>query len=246
MSEAWGLGNLYCPNCNSPSLTSTPNSTPAYDYVCPKCKLFFQLKSKGSPIGSSIADAAYSAMMKAILEDRTPNLYALHYSKITWEVRNLLLIPHFAFPASAIQQRNPTTPRGRASSWVSCNIVLKNIPLDARINVVSNGVQTPPHVVREQFRRLKPLEEIKPEKRGWTLDVLRIVRSLGKKEFLNSDVYAFEPYLERLHPDNRHVKDKIRQQLQVLRDKGLLVQVGRGVWALREHPPVDAASPTAG
>jgi type II restriction enzyme len=38
---------------------------------------------------------------------------------------------------------------------------------------------------------------------------------------------------EELHPDNRHVKDKIRQQLQVRRDAGLLLHVERGWWRLR-------------
>jgi type II restriction enzyme len=173
-------------------------------------------------------------MMQAILEDRTPNLYALHYNKTLWEVRNLILIPHFAFSASAIQERKPTRPRARGSDWIGCDIIIKNIPLDARISIVSNGVLTQPHQVREQFRRLQPLKEIKPEKRGWTLDVLRIVRSLDKREFLNGDVYAFESHLARLYPDNAHIRDQIRKQLQILRDTGFLIQVERGVWALTD------------
>jgi hypothetical protein len=36
-----------------------------------------------------------------------------------------------------------------------------------------------------------------------------------------------------LHPGNRHIRDKIRQQLQNLRDAGLLRHVSRGVWMLR-------------
>jgi type II restriction enzyme len=87
--------------------------------------------------------------------------------------------------------------------------------------------------VRESFHRLKPLEEIGSKERGWTLDVLRIVRSIGKSEFSNNDAYQFAPQLEKLHPNNRHVRDKIRQQLQVLRDRGFLVQVERGTWALK-------------
>lgn len=67
---------------------------------------------------------------------------------------------------------------------------------------------------------------------GWTLDVLNGVRSLGKKEFTNTDAYTLAGQLEKLHPDNRHVRDKIRQQLQVLRDAKLLVHVGSGVWRL--------------
>ena len=67
-------------------------------------------------------------------------------------------------------------------------------------------------------------------------DVLIAIRSLrtatNKKEFTTAEAYGFAPELEKLHPDNRHVKDKIRQQLQVLRDMGLLVHVGRGIWRL--------------
>ena len=43
-----------------------------------------------------------------------------------------------------------------------------------------------------------------------------------------ADVYKFENYLGELHPDNHHVRDKIRQQLQVLRDAGILEFIGRG------------------
>jgi len=42
----------------------------------------------------------------------------------------------------------------------------------------------------------------------------------------------FTRELEKLHPDNRHVRDKIRQQLQVLCDLGFLQHVERGVWRL--------------
>jgi type II restriction enzyme len=51
-------------------------------------------------------------------------------------------------------------------------------------------------------------------------------------EFANEDVYGFARELERLHPGNRHIKDKIRQQLQVLRDRHLLVHVDRNCWRL--------------
>lgn len=234
VSEAWGRDNLYCANCQSPFLTPAPNNTAAFDFICPRCKLPFQLKSKSSPIRDRIVDAAYAAMMRAILEDRTPNLYALHYNKVSWQVRNLILVPHFAFSASAIEARKPLALNARRAGWIGCNIVLKNLPPDARINLISDGIATPPQQVRESFHRIKPLEEIGAKERGWTLDVLRIVRSLGITEFSNSDVYAFAHQLERLHPNNRHIKDKIRQQLQVLRDRGFLIQVERGVWALKE------------
>lgn len=234
VTEAWGQRNLYCPNCQAPSLHSAPNNTAAFDFTCPSCGLTYQLKSKSSPIGERIVDAAYEAMLRAIQEDRTPNLYALHYSRASWQVRNLLLVPHFAFSTSAIEPRKALAPTARRAGWVGCNIVLKNIPPDARIHLVADGVALPPLQVHENFTRLKPLKEIKPSERGWMLDILRAVRSLGRKEFTNEDIYAFESQFERLHPHNRHVRDKIRQQLQVLRDRGFLVQVQRGVWALKD------------
>ena len=61
---------------------------------------------------------------------------------------------------------------------------------------------------------------------------MNIVHRFGKLEFTNEDVYVFDRELEKLHPDNRHVRDKIRQQLQVLRDAKLLIHIERGVWRL--------------
>jgi hypothetical protein len=51
---------------------------------------------------------------------------------------------------------------------------------------------------------------------------------LNKVDFSLQDVYAFAAQLQELHPDNRHMRDKIRQQLQVLRDLGLIAFVVGG------------------
>ena len=52
----------------------------------------------------------------------------------------------------------------------------------------------------------------------------------GENEFTLEDVYRFEDYLQTRHPQNSFVKDKIRQQLQILRDKGIIEFVSRGVY----------------
>jgi type II restriction enzyme len=232
VTEAWGADNFYCPNCSSPKLDWLKPGTKANDYRCPNCGFWFQLKSKKTRIGNTITDGAYGAMMEALKEDRSPNFFFLHYDLPTWNVRNLLLVPHFAFPPSAIIKRNPTTPKGRGSPWIGCNFDLRRIPADARISIIVEKQITPTNEVRAQFRKVKPLKEISVKERGWTLDVLNGVRSLGKKEFTNTDAYTLAGQLEKLHPENRHVRDKIRQQLQVLRDAKLLLHVGSGVWRL--------------
>lgn len=231
VTEAWGADNFYCPNCFSPKLDWLKPNTKASDYRCPVCGFWYQLKSKKTRIGNSIADGAYGAMIEAINNDRAPNFFFMQYDPSVWSVRNILLVPHFAIAPSAIIKRKPLSPMARRAGWVGCNISLVNIPSSTRILVVTEGLALPPEDVRKQYRKAyKQVEGLSAKQRGWRLDVLRIIQSLGKAEFSTAEVYAFERELEKIYPDNRHIKDKIRQQLQVLRDSNLLIHVGRGVW----------------
>jgi type II restriction enzyme len=59
------------------------------------------------------------------------------------------------------------------------------------------------------------------------LDVWQCIDKLDANFSLNQ-VYAFADLLKLKHPANNHIKDKIRQQLQVLRDKGIIEFTGRG------------------
>jgi predicted RNA-binding Zn-ribbon protein involved in translation (DUF1610 family) len=63
--------------------------------------------------------------------------------------------------------------------------------------------------------------------------VLRCVEMIAKREFTLEEVYAFESHLSGLYPMNQHVRQKIRQQLQVLRDQGFIEFLGRGRYRLR-------------
>lgn len=232
VTESWGEDNLYCPNCSSTKLDRLRNNTKASDYTCPACGFCYQIKGQKSRIGNQISDGAYEAMMDAIRKSETPNFYFMHYDLETWSVKNLLLIPSFAFPESAIIKRRPLALTARRAGWVGCNILLAQIPLEARISVVTGSKAMPENVVREQFNRIKPLGEIKSKERGWTLDVLNAIRTLGKIEFTNEDAYTLVPHLEKLHPGNHHVREKIRQRLQALRDTGLLNHLERGRWRI--------------
>jgi len=231
-TEAWGAANFFCPSCDSPKLDSAPRGTPAIDYVCPRCTQSFQLKSQSRPFGRRIVDSVYSEMRRAILESRAPNLYVMHYDRTGWSVRTVILIPHFAFALSCIERRSPLTATARRAGWIGCNILLSQIPDDARIPVIASGLVRPASAVRGDYLRLRPLENFKAEARGWTLDVLHAVRSLGRQEFSLADVYARENSLAALHPDNRHIRPKIRQQLQILRDMGLLAFLSPGRYRL--------------
>ena len=75
-------------------------------------------------------------------------------------------------------------------------------------------------------------EEKEVSAKGWLLDIMRCVDKLNKREFMLDEVYKFENELNKLHPENKHIKDKIRQQLQFLRDKGYLSFSGVGKYKL--------------
>lgn len=128
-------------------------------------------------------------MLEAIRNDATPNFYFMQYELATWSVRNLLLVPSFAFPTSAIIKRKPLAVTARRAGWVGCNIALDQIPADARIALVIDSKVTSEKAVRAQFRRVKPLAEIKATERGWTLDVLNAVRRLGRSPHLPRNNY---------------------------------------------------------
>jgi type II restriction enzyme len=232
-TEAWAAAHLYCANCASPKIECLPRNTPVHDFSCPACRAPYQLKSQSKPLRGRIVDAEHAQMCRAIREDRTPNLLVMHYDLANWRVRTLILIPRFAFSLAAIERRRPLGPQARRAGWIGCNILLDSIPADARLMLIENGKLIDPAAVRRKYKRVKPLAAIEPSERGWTLDVLAAVRSLGKQSFTLSEVYALEPSLAKLHPGNRHVPDKIRQQLQVLRDARLLDFVDRGTYRLR-------------
>jgi type II restriction enzyme len=54
------------------------------------------------------------------------------------------------------------------------------------------------------------------------------VDSIPKDVFNLDDVYKFEKKLKLKYPNNNFIKDKIRQQLQLLRDKGIIEFMSRG------------------
>ena len=187
-------------------------------------------------------------MMRAIKRDEPPSFYFMQYEIVS-----------------------PSPPQSGGEG--QGEVARIKSPLSGSLPV-SRGervIITPAADVRERFKRVKPLKDIPIQMRGWTLDVLNMVRrlvesrrrglpgrSIGAKtgdeslnekpagqleslrlltssptnEFTTADAYAFTRELEKLHPDNRHVKDKIRQQLQVLRDAGFLIHIGHGKWRL--------------
>lgn len=233
VTEAWAASNTYCAACDCDSLIELPRNEPAADFMCEGCDARYQLKSSSRPFKGKVVDSAYETMMAAIRSDMTPNLFLLQYDA-TWSVSTLFLIPRFCFTPGAVEKRKPLGPTARRAGWVGCNILLSAIAPDALIPLVRQSEIINPQDVRRAYNKLRPLTSLQPELRGWTLDVLNIARRLKKSEFRLSEVYEFEHDLAQIHPDNKNIRAKIRQQLQVLRDVGIICFLGNGKYAFSE------------
>lgn len=85
--------------------------------------------------------------------------------------------------------------------------------------------------IRKKFEELEEKEQKlpKPEKlTGW---LGLVYERLPIGTFSVEDVYAYKNDFRKAYPDNRHIRAKIRQVLQRLRDMGLIKHVDRGKWA---------------
>jgi HKD family nuclease len=72
------------------------------------------------------------------------------------------------------------------------------------------------------------IESIEKGLSGWKLDTFLIINRLEKNSFSLGDVYRYKKELQELHPGNMHIEDKIRQQLQYLRDLEIIEFLGNG------------------
>lgn len=232
MTEGWVNQSVFCPNCGN-KLSHFENNTPVGDFYCGHCWEEYELKSKNGDVGKKIVDGAYATMIERLTSDNNPNFFFLTYEKSTLQIRNFLTIPKYFFVPNIIEQRKALSPTARRAGWVGCNIVVSGIPEFGKIYYIQNGVVKPKKEVLEKWNRTEFVKTTRDiEAKGWLLDVLLCVERIRKEEFTLDEMYAFESYLQAKHPLNNNVKPKIRQQLQFLRDRGLIEFVGRGKYRL--------------
>ncbi|HTK36721.1 MAG TPA: DpnI domain-containing protein [Caulobacteraceae bacterium] len=232
-TESWVALQLFCLNCGAPRLERFAANRPVADFVCRVCDEEYELKSQKGRFGSKVVDGAYGTMCARLAASNNPNLVLMNYDLAARSVTDLFVMPKHFFVPEIIEERKPLAQTARRAGWVGCNILLKDVPEVGKIYVVRGGVALPKDAVLEQWSATLFLRDQSLAARGWLIEVLKCVEAIDRPEFELSDVYAFEDRLSGLYPGNNNVRPKIRQQLQVLRDQGLLEFVGRGVYRLR-------------
>lgn len=230
LTENWVNNNIYCPSCGNPKLANFKNNNPVGDFFCDICKSEYELKSKKDSFAQKIVDGAYTSMIRRINADNNPHFFFLNYSVKELKVQNFLVIPKHYFIEDIIEKRKPLSDTARRAGWVGCNIVLKDIPSTGKIFYVKDGKVETLKKVLDIWAKTAFMANQKKEARGWTIEILKIVDQIANREFRLKEIYQFETQLKEKFPNNNFVKDKIRQQLQVLRDKGILEFRGDGLY----------------
>lgn len=215
MTEKWTEENIFCPTCWG-KIEKYKNNNPVWDFVCKKCIEDFELKSKNWNFGKKIVDGAYETMITRLNSAENPNFFWLNYSS-TYEVIDFFVIPKHYFVPEIIEKRKPLSSTARRAGWVGCNILLDPIPESGKIFYLKQWKNISKSEILENWNKTKFLRETSSlQTKWWLLDTMRCIDMLGKDIFSLKDMYEFEAHLKQLHPENNHVTDKIRQQLQNL------------------------------
>jgi type II restriction enzyme len=230
ITEAWVKNNIYCPSCGNDILKSFANNSPVADFLCSSCTSEYELKSKKDSFSLKIVDGAYESMIRRINSENNPHFFFMNYSFKNLEVLNFLVIPKYYFIDDIIEKRKPLSDIARRAGWIGCNILLQNIPSSGKIFLIKDGTIESKRTVLGNWSKTSFLANQKKESRGWLIEMLKIIDTIPSNEFKLSEVYSFENYLKEKFPNNNFLKDKIRQQLQILRDKGVLEFKGNGVY----------------
>ena len=232
-TEAWVSAWAYCPHCGNAKVSSFPNNSKLADFFCTSCSEEFELKSQKGKFGAKVLDGEFKTKCERLAASNNPNLLLMNYDLKSLAVVNLFIVPKHFFVREIIEERKPLAATARRAGWIGSKILLDRVPESGKIHIVQNSLIRAKELVLADWQKTLFLRNESPETRGWLLDVMKCVESLGKRDFTLDEVYAFERHLGDLYPGNQNVKPKIRQQLQYLRDRGFIDFVSRGSYRLR-------------
>ena len=180
-----------------------------------------------------MADGAYGAKLLRLAADDSPNLMLMNYDLARFAVTHLFFVPKQFFTPAIIEARPPLSATARRAGWVGSKIVLRDVPESGKVWFMKGGAALDRAAVLAQWRSTLFLRDAGIGVRGWLIEVMRCVEAIGRESFTLADAYGFEARLAALYPGNNNVRPKIRQQLQVLRDRGWLEFLGRGRYRVR-------------
>ena len=230
LTEDWVLRNLFCPRCGNMKIEHFPNNAAVADFYCPACQSEYELKSKRNVIGKKIADGAYHTFIDRITSNSNPDFLIMTYDPTALCVNNLFMIPKHFFVPSIVEKRAPLSSSAKRAGWIGCNILFQSIPTQGQVHIITNQSLVEKDSVLDAVKTADRLYSSNLDARGWLMDVLWCVNQIPSSSFSLTELYQFDRMLATKHPDNHNIRPKIRQQLQVLRDRGIIEFLNPGCY----------------
>lgn len=165
-------------------------------------------------------------MIERITSDLNPNFFFLNYDKRDLSVKNLILVPKHFFTTDMIIPRQKGIPN--RPNYIMCSIDIQRVPTSGKIHIIQQGKIIDQAIILQQWQQYLFLRNINNDNKKWQLSILHCLDQIQNEYFSLKEMYAFETTLALQYPNNHFIKDKIRQQLQFLRDKGMIEFLGRG------------------
>jgi len=223
ISELWTSNNIYCPACGT-DVKKFENNRPVADFYCPKCSEEFEQKSKQGNFGRKVLGGQYDKTIERLNSADKPNFFFMQYLK-TMSVSDFFVVPKYFITPELIEKRKPLAADARRAGWTGSNILL---PKSGQIFYIQNEKIIDKRIVMKEWQKKAFVEKVSIKSKGWLIDVMNCVTEIENTEFSLKEMYEYEEVLSALHPENRFVRDKIRQQLQFLRNKGYIEFLERG------------------
>lgn len=121
-----------------------------------------------------------------------------------------------------ILSNNSTTGTIKLSDIHTIRKIISKIPKSTKIDIPKFSLEKTNEVISIN------VNDIATNLNGWKKQVFIFVDKIENQVFSLNDIYKYEVQLSNLYPNNKNIKDKIRQQLQILRDLGLIEFLGNG------------------
>jgi type II restriction enzyme len=215
-TEKWAINNLFCPFCGHPMSESSAN-TKVFDFSCTICNQQYQLKTLSKRIGKKLIGSEYYTFIKAVETGTVPNFIIMEYfiEDNVFMAKEVIFIPKVFITEETIEKRKPLSETARRAGWTGCNLLFEQIPSYGKLKIVANQEFLPKDSILLEVKKIANLYNLDSQKSRWKIEMLKIIDQLNK-EFILQDVYNYSLSLERLFPDNNHIRDKIRLTSSVL------------------------------
>ena len=147
---------------------------------------------------------------------------------VEWKVNDLIFVPKHFFVPDIIEKRKPLSQSAKRAGWIGCNILVNKIPTQGKIFIISNGEICNKTDIVNHVNISNRLITKDINSRGWLMEILNCINLIPTVEFCLADMYNFEDYLHGKFLNNNNIRAKIRQQLQILRDRKVIEFLERG------------------